>query len=98
MICITFTALVPYLLVWWQCAGRDRQTWWHLLVVRVQAVAIVIAKGYHCRFNKKAKKGVAYLQEHELLGTTAEEIARFFQTEERLDKTVIGDFMGENDK
>ncbi|KAF6020246.1 ARFGEF1 [Bugula neritina] len=49
-------------------------------------------------FNKKAKKGIAFLQEHGLLGTTAEEIATFFQTEERLDKTVIGDFMGENDK
>ena len=50
------------------------------------------------RFNKKAKKGIAYLQEHEMLGTTAEDIARFFHTEERLDKTVLGDFMGENDK
>ncbi|CAH0546224.1 unnamed protein product [Brassicogethes aeneus] len=48
-------------------------------------------------FNRKSKKGIAYLQEHGLLGTTHEEIAKFLHDEDRLDKTNIGDFLGEND-
>lgn len=49
-------------------------------------------------FHKKPKKGIIYLQEQGMLGTTSEDIARFFHTEERLDKTAIGDFLGENEK
>lgn len=49
-------------------------------------------------FNKKPKKGLAFLHEHELLGRTCEEIAEFFLEDGRLDKTAIGDFLGENEK
>lgn len=49
-------------------------------------------------FNKKAKKGLQYLQDQGLLGTTPDDIAEFFHNDERLDKTVIGDFLGENEK
>ncbi|XP_050306443.1 brefeldin A-inhibited guanine nucleotide-exchange protein 1 [Anthonomus grandis grandis] len=48
-------------------------------------------------FNRKSRKGISYLQEHGLLGGTQEEIARFLHSEERLDKTNIGDFLGDND-
>ena len=38
------------------------------------------------RFNKKAKKGIAYLQEQGLLGKSKEDIAEFFHNDERLDQ------------
>ena len=49
-------------------------------------------------FNKKPKKGIAFLQDNELLGRACEEIAQFLHEDSRLDKTAIGDFMGENEK
>lgn len=48
-------------------------------------------------FNKKPKKGVAFLQDRGLLGTTIEDIAKWLHAEERLDKTIVGDYLGEND-
>lgn len=48
-------------------------------------------------FNRKPKRGMEYLQEHKLLGATPAEIARFFHTEPRLDKTQIGEVMGDPD-
>ena len=50
------------------------------------------------RFNKKAKKGIQYLQDQNLLGNTPDDIAEWFHTDERVSKTVIGDFLGENEK
>ena len=47
-----------------------------------------------CRFNKKPKKGVLYLQEQGLLGTTAEDIADFFHNDDRLDKVSMQSRMG----
>ncbi|XP_025110208.1 brefeldin A-inhibited guanine nucleotide-exchange protein 1-like isoform X2 [Pomacea canaliculata] len=49
-------------------------------------------------FQKKPMKGILYLQEQGMLGKSAEDVAEFFHTEERLDKTVLGDFLGENEK
>ena len=49
-------------------------------------------------FNKKPKKGLQFLQDVDLLGRQAEDIASFFLEDERLDKTAMGDFMGENEK
>lgn len=48
-------------------------------------------------FNRKPKKGVAFLQEQSLLGTSSKEIAEWLLTDERLDKTFIGEYLGEND-
>ncbi|XP_017786365.1 PREDICTED: brefeldin A-inhibited guanine nucleotide-exchange protein 1, partial [Nicrophorus vespilloides] len=48
-------------------------------------------------FNRKPRKGVSFLQEQTLLGTAHVEIAKWLQSEDRLDKTFIGDFLGEND-
>ncbi|XP_052894891.1 brefeldin A-inhibited guanine nucleotide-exchange protein 1 isoform X2 [Anopheles moucheti] len=49
-------------------------------------------------FNRKPKKGIAFLQERGLLGTTVEDVARWLHEDERLDKTQIGDYLGENDE
>ncbi|GCC22615.1 hypothetical protein chiPu_0001003 [Chiloscyllium punctatum] len=49
-------------------------------------------------FNRKPKKGVQYLQDQGMLGTAAEDIAQFFQQEERLDSSQVGEFLGENSK
>uniref|UniRef100_A0A4W5NT75 ARF guanine nucleotide exchange factor 2 n=1 Tax=Hucho hucho TaxID=62062 RepID=A0A4W5NT75_9TELE len=47
-------------------------------------------------FNKKPKRGVQYLQDQGMLGTTAEEIGQFLHQEERLDTTQVGEYLGEN--
>lgn len=49
------------------------------------------------RFNRKPKKGVQFLQEQRLLGNTSAEIADWLLTNDRLDKTGIGDFLGDSD-
>lgn len=49
-------------------------------------------------FNKKPKKGIIYLQEQSLLGKSVEDIAEFFHNDDRIDKHVLGDFLGESDK
>ncbi|XP_069739883.1 brefeldin A-inhibited guanine nucleotide-exchange protein 1-like isoform X1 [Narcine bancroftii] len=49
-------------------------------------------------FNRKPKRGIQYLQEQGMLGTTAEDIAQFLQQEERLDTNQVGEFLGENSK
>ncbi|XP_030624567.1 brefeldin A-inhibited guanine nucleotide-exchange protein 2 [Chanos chanos] len=49
-------------------------------------------------FNKKPRKGVQYLQEQGMLGTSPEDIAQFLHQEERLDTTQVGEFLGENVK
>lgn len=48
-------------------------------------------------FNRKPKKGIGFLQERGLIGSNAEAIAKWLHEDERLDKTAIGDFLGEND-
>lgn len=48
-------------------------------------------------FNRKPKRGVVFLQEQALLGTSTKEIAEWLLTDERLDKTFIGEYLGEND-
>ncbi|XP_034551985.1 brefeldin A-inhibited guanine nucleotide-exchange protein 2 isoform X1 [Notolabrus celidotus] len=49
-------------------------------------------------FNKKPKRGVQYLQDQGMLGTSAEEISQFLHQEDRLDTTQVGEFLGENIK
>lgn len=49
-------------------------------------------------FNKKAKKGLEYLQNIGRLGKTHEEIAEFLRNTPGLDKTIIGDYLGERDE
>ncbi|KAJ8267917.1 hypothetical protein COCON_G00130890 [Conger conger] len=49
-------------------------------------------------FNKKPKRGIQYLQEQGMLGTSSEDIAQFLHQEERLDSTQVGEFLGDNDR
>ncbi len=50
------------------------------------------------QFNRgKISRGLALLQDNNLLGTTAEEVALFLHNESRLDRTTIGDYLGENE-
>lgn len=47
-------------------------------------------------FNKKPKRGIQYLQEQGMLGASPQDIAQFLHQEDRLDFTMIGEFVGEN--
>lgn len=49
-------------------------------------------------FNRKPRRGIAFLQEQGLLGGNYLEVAKWLHSDERLDKTFIGDFLGENDE
>ncbi|XP_073462877.1 brefeldin A-inhibited guanine nucleotide-exchange protein 2 isoform X1 [Aquarana catesbeiana] len=49
-------------------------------------------------FNRKPKRGIQYLQEQGMLGNTPQDIAQFFHQEDRLDFTMIGEFLGENNR
>ncbi|XP_055548277.1 brefeldin A-inhibited guanine nucleotide-exchange protein 1 [Wyeomyia smithii] len=49
-------------------------------------------------FHRKPKKGIQFLQERGLLGVTVEDVAKWLHEEERLDKTQVGDYLGENDE
>lgn len=48
-------------------------------------------------FNRKPRRGITFLQEQGLLGSSYLEVAKFLHSDERLDKTFIGDFLGENE-
>ncbi|GIL58910.1 hypothetical protein Vafri_13917 [Volvox africanus] len=49
-------------------------------------------------FNKKPKKGVEFLQREGMLGPSPEDVAAFLTRTEGLDKTVIGDYIGEREE
>eukprot|EP00889_Picochlorum_renovo_P003418 jgi/Picre1/30448/NNA_005812.t1 len=48
-------------------------------------------------FNDKPKKGVEFLQSQKLLGEAPEDVARFLCVTNALDKSMIGDYLGERD-
>uniref|UniRef100_A0A8R1TUZ9 SEC7 domain-containing protein n=1 Tax=Onchocerca volvulus TaxID=6282 RepID=A0A8R1TUZ9_ONCVO len=48
-------------------------------------------------FARKPSQGLKFLQERHLIGTKPEDIAAFFHSEDRLDKTVVGDYLGDGD-
>jgi cytohesin len=47
------------------------------------------------KFNMDPKKGIAYLVELELVQKTPEDVAQFLYKGEGLNKTMIGDYLGE---
>uniref|UniRef100_A0A8C1AY44 Cytohesin 3a n=1 Tax=Cyprinus carpio carpio TaxID=630221 RepID=A0A8C1AY44_CYPCA len=49
------------------------------------------------KFNMDPKKGILFLLENDLLQHTPEDIAQFLYKGEGLNKTVIGDYLGERD-
>ncbi|RAL54079.1 hypothetical protein DM860_004550 [Cuscuta australis] len=48
-------------------------------------------------FNRKPKKGIEFLINANKVGTSAEEIAAFLKSSSELNKTLIGDYLGERD-
>ena len=50
------------------------------------------------KFNMDPKKGIQFLIENDLLKNTCEDIARFLYKGEGLNKTAIGDYLGERDE
>uniref|UniRef100_UPI003AAB30B3 cytohesin-1-like isoform X2 n=1 Tax=Centroberyx gerrardi TaxID=166262 RepID=UPI003AAB30B3 len=50
------------------------------------------------KFNMDPKKGIHYLVENDLLEWTAETVAEFLYKEEGLNKTAIGNFLGEREE
>ncbi|XP_028395467.1 cytohesin-1-like isoform X2 [Dendronephthya gigantea] len=48
------------------------------------------------KFNMDPKKGIEYLIANDLLNDTPEDIAKFLLEEDGLNKTMIGDYLGEN--
>lgn len=49
-------------------------------------------------FSDKPKKGLKFLQDNGFVGVTADEVAEFMMKEERLDKTQVGDYLGDPDQ
>ncbi|KAI3379400.1 hypothetical protein SNEBB_010468 [Seison nebaliae] len=49
-------------------------------------------------FNTKPKKGMKFLQDKGFVDDSSKRVAVFLANEERLDKTAIGDYLGENDQ
>ncbi|KAK3752750.1 hypothetical protein QZH41_018716 [Actinostola sp. cb2023] len=49
------------------------------------------------KFNKSPKKGIKFLQENGLLGLSSDEVAEFLFNDERLDKTQVGEALGDHD-
>lgn len=47
------------------------------------------------KFNMDPKKGIEYLIDHQLLVNDQEEVAKFLYQGEGLNKTAIGDYLGE---
>ena len=47
------------------------------------------------KFNMDPKKGIEYLVEHGLLNHTAEDVAEFLYKGEGLNKSAVGDYLGE---
>lgn len=47
------------------------------------------------KFNMDPKRGIEYLAEHGLVNDTPEEVAQFLYKGEGLNKTAIGDYLGE---
>lgn len=47
------------------------------------------------KFNSSSKKGMRYLIEHGFVENSPEAVAKFLRSNEGLDKTAIGDYLGE---
>ncbi|KAL7074646.1 hypothetical protein ACQ4LE_005574 [Meloidogyne hapla] len=65
-------------------------------IVQVKQQKSLIESGIDL-FAKKPAQGLAFLHSKGFIGTEPEDIASFFHAEERLDKSVIGDYLGDGD-
>lgn len=67
-------------------------------IIRVKLVNLKIFIFACFRFARKTSQGLKFLQERHLIGNKPEDIAAFFHNEDRLDKTVVGDYLGDGDE
>uniref|UniRef100_A0A915M0C0 SEC7 domain-containing protein n=1 Tax=Meloidogyne javanica TaxID=6303 RepID=A0A915M0C0_MELJA len=65
-------------------------------IVQVKQQKSLIESGIDL-FAKKPAQGLAFLHSKGFIGTEPKDIAAFFHAEERLDKSVIGDYLGDGD-
>ncbi|KAF7638012.1 SEC7 domain-containing protein [Meloidogyne graminicola] len=65
-------------------------------IVQVKQQKSLIESGIDL-FAKKPSQGLAFLHSKGFIGKEPEDIASFFHAEERLDKSVIGDYLGDGD-
>uniref|UniRef100_A0A914NE75 SEC7 domain-containing protein n=1 Tax=Meloidogyne incognita TaxID=6306 RepID=A0A914NE75_MELIC len=65
-------------------------------IVQVKQQKSLIESGIDL-FAKKPAQGLKFLHSKGFIGTEPEDIAAFFHAEERLDKSVIGDYLGDGD-
>nr|CAD2199146.1 unnamed protein product [Meloidogyne enterolobii] len=65
-------------------------------IVQVKQQKSLIESGIDL-FAKKPAQGLTFLHSKGFIGTEPEDIAAFFHAEERLDKSVIGDYLGDGD-
>ena len=66
-------------------------------LAHIKSQKSIIESGIYL-FSKKPKQGLAFLHQKGFVGVEPEQIAQFFHKEERLDKSVIGDYLGDGDE
>ena len=66
-------------------------------IVHVKQQKGIIENGIDL-FAKKPKQGLALLHTKGFIGDKPSEIATFYHTEERLDKIMMGDYLGDGDE
>lgn len=76
--------------------GTDRGTRQWEVVESKKAYKLGFQEGV-ALFNKKPKKGVAFMQEQGMIGESPRDIALFLAKTTGLNKTMIGDYLGERD-
>eukprot|EP00249_Psilotum_nudum_P023695 c28957_g2_i1 orf=862-6204(-) len=62
-----------------------------------RAYKIELQEGIHL-FNKKPRRGIEFLVNAKKVGNSSEEVATFLKTASGLDKTMVGDYLGENEE
>uniref|UniRef100_G1KS00 Cytohesin 4 n=1 Tax=Anolis carolinensis TaxID=28377 RepID=G1KS00_ANOCA len=86
------------------CIGRKKLTW---ILLRARGFLGICRNilGFPCevltlpysQYQQQQEEGIQYLVEHKVLSSNIEEIAKFLYKGEGLNKTAIGDYLGQRD-
>ncbi|XP_058206768.1 ARF guanine-nucleotide exchange factor GNL2 [Rhododendron vialii] len=76
--------------------GNDLETWVEYVRMRKAQKRKLLIAGNH--FNRDEKKGLEYLKVSNLVSDDPKAYAMFFRYTPRLDKTMIGDYLGDPDE
>lgn len=76
--------------------SADTENGYRFSVINLFLYTLKIKKIF--RFAKKPKQGLAFLQQKGFVGTEPESIAKFLINEERLNKSMVGDFLSDGDE